>query len=279
MRTTAPLLDGDPQLCRPSDTDGPSLGVHEHFQIPARYLTVPWTANSIKVLFWLIRAGAKIDYHGSSLGEVCLAQSPTNAAANINQVAMIGLQRAIEDGNLQMIHLFDHLAISTLLNSDIFDLLAVTQAPNKLDVIVRVLDILAMKEDLGPYESTDAMFDAPTYMSVWNDWIDDLTAIVRRELAKSNPPGLARKLAHKFNAKLSDHHERAVARFLEITQSEDDDEDEVEEDDEEESDNDEEGGDDEEGGEDEDEGEGEGEPEGENEPDAKGEYEDGDENE
>jgi hypothetical protein len=40
-------------------------------EIPSSLLLGPWTEDSIKLLFWLIKAGARIDWIGSTSGEVC----------------------------------------------------------------------------------------------------------------------------------------------------------------------------------------------------------------
>ncbi|PMD27778.1 hypothetical protein NA56DRAFT_640553 [Hyaloscypha hepaticicola] len=60
-------------------------------EIPSSLLLGPWTEDSIKLLFWLIKAGARIDWVGSTSGEV----------------AREGLQRAIITGNTTAIHLLE----------------------------------------------------------------------------------------------------------------------------------------------------------------------------
>jgi len=40
-------------------------------EIPSSLLLGPWTEDNIKLLFWLIKAGARIDWVNSTSGEVC----------------------------------------------------------------------------------------------------------------------------------------------------------------------------------------------------------------
>ena len=40
-------------------------------EIPSSLLLGPWTEDNIKLLFWLIKAGARIDWINSTSGEVC----------------------------------------------------------------------------------------------------------------------------------------------------------------------------------------------------------------
>ncbi len=67
-----------PQLVRPSfleagpDNDGgvPVWGLADNCRVPKHTLQGPWTEDKVRYLCWLVRAGATIDYHNSTSGEV-----------------------------------------------------------------------------------------------------------------------------------------------------------------------------------------------------------------
>ena len=49
------------------------LGIHPHTEIPESLLKGPWSPDMVEYLFWLTRAGARIDYSASTNGEVRIA--------------------------------------------------------------------------------------------------------------------------------------------------------------------------------------------------------------
>ena len=141
---------------------------------------------------------------------------------------MLGLERAIIEGNLEIIHLFDRLEIGTLVTEDIFKILAQCETPNKFDVIVRVMDILAMKEGMGPYESPETMFDQGTYLSQFHDWTYDITKLYRERLSReafSSKQPISKlddiwQTARKFDLQLRNHHEAASRALVHISMEE-----------------------------------------------------------
>jgi hypothetical protein len=58
---------------RPMYRWGTPLGIHPQTEIPESLLRGPWSPDMIKYLFWLTRAGARIDYSASTNGEVRIA--------------------------------------------------------------------------------------------------------------------------------------------------------------------------------------------------------------
>jgi hypothetical protein len=44
--------------------------VHQDTEIPSSLLLGPWTENNIKLLFWAVKSGARIDWLKSTSGEV-----------------------------------------------------------------------------------------------------------------------------------------------------------------------------------------------------------------
>jgi hypothetical protein len=54
------------------------LKIHPQTEMPESLLRGPWSPDMVMYLFWLIRAGARIDYSASTNGEVrviCIVQS------------------------------------------------------------------------------------------------------------------------------------------------------------------------------------------------------------
>jgi hypothetical protein len=43
--------------------------VHRDTEIPSSLLLGPWTENNIKLLFWAVKSGARIDWLNSTSGE------------------------------------------------------------------------------------------------------------------------------------------------------------------------------------------------------------------
>ncbi|OBT79833.1 hypothetical protein VF21_01598 [Pseudogymnoascus sp. 05NY08] len=119
------------------------LKIHPQTEIPESLLRGPWSPDMVMYLFWLTRAGARIDYSASTNGEV----------------ARQGLDQAILDGNLQILYLLHCLGIETTVHEDILES-AVRACSGNNAVMYRVFHILASK---FPGES-----------SSWDKWLDDI---------------------------------------------------------------------------------------------------------
>ncbi|KFY43268.1 hypothetical protein V495_04041 [Pseudogymnoascus sp. VKM F-4514 (FW-929)] len=119
------------------------LKIHPQTEMPESLLRGPWSPDMVMYLFWLIRAGARIDYSASTNGEV----------------ARHGLDQAILDGNLQILYLLHCLGIETTVHEDILESAVRTCSGNNA-VMYRVFHILASK---FPGES-----------SSWDKWLDDI---------------------------------------------------------------------------------------------------------
>jgi hypothetical protein len=69
---TGPVGEGwESSLIRPPFQWNGLLGIHPRTELPESLLRGPWPSDVIKHLFWFVRAGARIDYHESTKGEVC----------------------------------------------------------------------------------------------------------------------------------------------------------------------------------------------------------------
>jgi hypothetical protein len=89
----------------------------EGVEIPSSLLLGPWTEDNIKLLFWLIRAGARIDWVNSTSGEVCWTLSKLfTFLTDFIQVAHEGLQRAITTGHIAAVHLLEWAGLIGVLN-------------------------------------------------------------------------------------------------------------------------------------------------------------------
>lgn len=139
-----------------------TLSIHPQTEIPESLLRGPWSPDMIMYLFWLIRAGARIDYSGSTNGEVSVAfvvNLNTSIFNDFIQVARQGLDRSIRDGNLQILYLLHCLGIETTIHEDILESAVQTCSGNK-DTMCRVFHILASKY--------------PGDNSSWDRWLEDI---------------------------------------------------------------------------------------------------------
>lgn len=137
------------------------LKIHTQTEMPESLLRGPWSTDMVMYLFWLVRAGAKIDYSASTNGEV-RAMNAINLMRTLLilvQVARHGLDQAILDGNLQILYLLHCLGIETTVHEDILESAVRTCSGNKA-VMYRIFHILATK---FPGES-----------SSWDKWLDDI---------------------------------------------------------------------------------------------------------
>ncbi|OBT68362.1 hypothetical protein VE03_02929 [Pseudogymnoascus sp. 23342-1-I1] len=125
------------------------LKIHPHTEMPESLLRGPWSPDMVMYLFWLIRAGARIDYSASTNGEV----------------ARQGLDQAILDGNLQILYLLHCLGIETTVHEDILESAVRTCSGNNA-VMYRVFHILASK--------------FPGEGSAWDRWLDDILEFAER---------------------------------------------------------------------------------------------------
>lgn len=70
--TQATDLEGEAILTRPPFQWPSPLRIHPKAEIPESLLRGPWSEDMTMYLFWLIRAGAGIDYSASTNGEASL---------------------------------------------------------------------------------------------------------------------------------------------------------------------------------------------------------------
>lgn len=137
---------------------------------------------------------------------------------------------------MEVIHLLDRLEIGKVVDTDILEAVVDCESKDRMDVIVRVLDILAMKEekDFGPYESADQLFEKGEYFHQIRDWMDIIFRHYYQKISTEKSHLSATRINNEiamFKSELTEHHREATRALIEITVSEhDEDEDEADDD-------------------------------------------------
>jgi hypothetical protein len=85
------------------------IGVSDGTEIPHTLLLGPWTEESTRHLFWMVKfGGAELEWVTSAIGEVSSATKARIWSNTYNvQVALLGLKNAIMAGDLRVIHLLE----------------------------------------------------------------------------------------------------------------------------------------------------------------------------
>jgi len=139
-------------------------------EIPESLLLGPWSEEQIKLLFWLVKSGVRVDWRDSTSGEVRFPTASSLALfINCFQASSEGLRRAISAGDLRVIHLLLKAQPDKILDNPYTLKYALRNAGGNKFQVVNFILMVVVDSSLR------------TWADIIESEVDDLTAKATRE--------------------------------------------------------------------------------------------------